>query len=519
MRGLTGNDTTCPVSLLLIVLVSYVTMNRNTMIQQLESRRSWDLCIIGGGATGLATALDASSRGLKTILLEQSDFVKGTSSRSTKLVHGGVRYLRQGNIKLVKEALRERGLLIRNAPHVVQNRSFIIPLYKWWEKPFYGIGLRIYDQLAGKLSLGRSRTLTPDETIDLAPALVRKGLRGSVLYYDGQFDDARLGISIAKTAALHGGILLNYFHVNGLLKNDGKVCGVAATDSTTGKTYEVFSRAVINATGVYADKIMKMDEAGHRALITPSQGIHVVVDKEFLPGNAAPLVPRTSDGRVLFADPWQDKVIIGTTDTLVERILPEPVPVQEEIDFILHEIARYLDQPPCVKDVKSIFAGLRPLVKGNRKKTSALSRDFLISTSDSGLISIIGGKWTTCRHMAEKVMDLTTGRLNMTAEKCITRALRLSEPGDLFIPVSLDSIDQDRLTMLVKYGIEHEMCVTVEDFLSRRTRQLILDARKALELAPHVATIMQKMLNRDEEWKITQLHNFNLLVANYLPKP
>jgi len=367
------------------------------MIQQLESQPEWDICIIGGGATGLGTALDAASRGFKTILFEQHDFAKGTSSRSTKLVHGGVRYLQQGNIKLVMEALRERGLLLQNAPHLVHNQKFVVPNYKWWEKTFYGIGLKIYDKMAGKLGLGPSQFLSREETLQYTPTLDPEELKGGVLYHDGQFDDARLAISIAQTAAQHGGILLNYFPVAGLLKMNKKVCGVWVKDSLTGKDYEVKSKVVINATGVFTDAIMRMDDTKHENIISPSQGIHLVVDKEFLPGDTAIMIPKTDDGRVLFAVPWHDKIVLGTTDTSVDNILAEPVPQQEEIEFILKHIGRYLSKDPQPSDVKSMFAGLRPLVKGKSKKTATLSRDHLNSIDYSGLITLTGSEWTTYR--------------------------------------------------------------------------------------------------------------------------
>ena len=313
-------------------------MNRSNFINQLERTKEFDICIIGGGATGLGTAVDAVSRGLKTVLFEQHDFAKGTSSRSTKLVHGGVRYLQQGNIKLVMEALRERGLLLKNAPHLVHNQKFIIPNYKWWEKSFYGIGLKIYDKMAGKLGLGPSQFLSKEETLQFAPTLDPEDLKGGVLYHDGQFDDARLAISIAQTAAHHGAAVLNYFPVNGLLKMNKKICGVWVKDFFTGKEYEVKSKVVINATGVFTDTIMKMDDTKHENIINPSQGIHLVVDKDFLPGDTAIMIPRTDDGRVLFAVPWHNKIVLGTTDTAVKEISPEPIPQQQEIEFILTHI-------------------------------------------------------------------------------------------------------------------------------------------------------------------------------------
>ena len=492
-------------------------MNRNKMIQEVESQPEWDVCIIGGGATGLGTALDAASRGFKTILFEQHDFAKGTSSRSTKLVHGGVRYLQQGNIKLVMEALRERGLLLQNAPHLVHNQKFVVPNYKWWEKTFYGIGLKIYDKMAGKLGLGPSQFLSKEETLQLAPTLDPEDLKGGVLYHDGQFDDARLAISIAQTAAQHGGSLLNYFPVSGLLKMNNKVCGVWVKDALTGKEYEVKSKVVINATGVFTDTIMKMDDAKHESIITPSQGIHLVVDKEFLPGDTAIMIPRTDDGRVLFAVPWHNKIVLGTTDTPVNNISAEPVPLQEEIEFILKHIGGYLSKDPQLSDVRSMFAGLRPLVKGKTKKTAALSRDHLISIGVSGLITITGGKWTTYRKMAEDVIDIAMKTFDLPDKPCITKELRLNGYDKPVTPAEIISLSEAVLKEIIKKSVQEEMCMTVEDFLSRRTRQLLLNAAEAIKVAPLVAKLMAGEMDKDENWIKKQIDTFNSIAKNYLP--
>ena len=487
------------------------------MIQQLDTQPEWDVCIIGGGATGLGTALDAASRGLKTILFEQHDFAKGTSSRSTKLVHGGVRYLQQGNIKLVMEALKERGLLLKNAPHLVHNQKFIIPNYHWWEKPFYGIGLKIYDKMAGKLGLGSSEFLSKEETLQYIPTLDPKDLSGGVLYHDGQFDDARLAISIAQTAAQYGATMLNYFPVSGLLKMNKKICGVWVKDSFSGKDYEVKSKVVINATGVFTDAIMKMDDAKHESIISPSQGIHLVVDKDFLPGDTAIMIPKTDDGRVLFAVPWHNKIVLGTTDTPVNDISAEPIPQQEEIEFILKHIGRYLSKDPQLSDVKSMFAGLRPLVKGKTKKTAALSRDHLISIGDSGLITITGGKWTTYRKMAEDVLDITVENYSLSAKPCATKELLLNGHDKEVMPAEISSLSTNELKTLIIKSVAEEMCMTVEDFLSRRTRQLLLDAQVAIDKAPVVAAMMAKEISKDENWIQQQIDNFNDIAKNYTP--
>ena len=481
------------------------------MIQQLSSQSTWDVCIIGGGATGLGAALDASARGLRTILFEQHDFAKATSSRSTKLVHGGVRYLQQGNIKLVMEALKERGMLMQNAPHLVHNQKFVVPNYKWWEGPFYGIGLKIYDWMAGKLGLGPSQFLSKEETLELAPTLDPEGLRGSIVYHDGQFDDARLALSIAQTASDHDGVVLNYCAVTDLLKAHKKVAGVRVKDILTGIEYEIKSKAVINATGIFSDELMKMDNAHHSRKIAHSQGIHLVVDKDFLPGNTAIMIPKTDDGRVLFAVPWHNKIVLGTTDTPVSKPSLEPVPKPEEIDFILTHIGRYLSKDPQLIDVRSMFAGLRPLVKGRTKKTAALSRDHLITISESGLITITGGKWTTYRRMAEDVIDVAIEKNNLPKTACSTAALKLHGHDQTgYPPDSVAMVD-------INKAVDDEMCFTVEDYLSRRTRHLLLDAKSAITAAPAVAKIMAAKMKKDESWISQQINDFTKLANFYIP--
>lgn len=488
------------------------------MIQQLEAVPEWDICIIGGGATGLGTAVDAATRGLKTILFEQHDFAKGTSSRSTKLVHGGVRYLQQGNIKLVMEALKERGLLLKNAPHLVKNQKFVVPNYKWWEGPFYGIGLKIYDWMAGRLGLGPSQFLSKEKMLALAPTLDPEGLRGGVVYHDGQFDDARLAIALAQTAAQHEAVVLNYFPVTGLLKTHGSIAGVKVKDAITGKEYEVKSKAVVNATGIFTDTLLHWDDPKHEKMISHSQGIHLVVDKEFLPGDAAIMIPRTDDGRVLFAVPWHNKIVLGTTDTAVKQPSLEPVPLPEEVSFILQHIGRYLSKDPDYTDIRSMFAGLRPLVKGKTKKTANLSRDHLVTTTESGLITVTGGKWTTYRKMAEDVVDLAIEENRLPEKKAVTKNLLLYGHDDRsMIPADLSLLNNEQLKVSIQKAIKEEMCITAEDFLSRRSRQLLLDAKKAIALAPLVASIMATETGKDELWIKNQTDEFNLTAKNYLP--
>jgi glycerol-3-phosphate dehydrogenase len=516
-------------------------VKRQEMIRELESRSVWDICIIGGGCTGLGIAVDAASRGYHTILLEKVDFAKGTSSRSTKLVHGGVRYLQQGNIKLVMEALRERGLLRKNAPHLVKNQSFVIPNYKWWENPFYGVGLKVYDWMAGSLGLGPSQFLSKEETMELAPTLDPEGLRGGVLYHDGQFDDARLAIHLAMTAADNGAALINYIGVNGLIKTNGSVAGVLATDTLSGNTYEIKAKAVINATGVFTNDILAMDDKLAQPLVTPSQGIHLVFDKKFLPSDTAIMIPKTDDGRVLFAVPWHNKIIVGTTDTPMSTVVEEPIALEEEIDFVMEHITRYLTEDPSYDDIRSIFAGLRPLVKGNTKNTATLSRDHHISVSESELITITGGKWTTYRRMAEDVLEIAAHKAGLRERECRTKDLRIhgySEANDFKAPLYYYGDDQQYIQSLIQkddglsellhpklpfikaeiiWAVQSEMCMTVEDALSRRTRALLLDARAAIESAPLVAELMAAELKKDTAWVEEQVKTFNTIANNYLP--
>lgn len=511
------------------------------MIAALEARGSqqWDICIIGGGATGLGVAVDAASRGFSTILLEQYDFSKGTSSRATKLVHGGVRYLQQGNVKLVTEALHERGILRRNAPHLVKNQSFIVPNYKWWEGPYYGIGLKVYDWMAGSLGLGKSRLLSREETLEMAPTLDAEGLRGGVLYHDGQFDDARLAIHLAQTAAEQGAVVLNYCKVEQLLKKDGAVSGVRARDAIGGAEWSIAAKVVINATGVFTDSILRMDDEAHQSIIAPSQGVHLMLDKDFLPGAAAILVPHTDDGRVLFAVPWHDKIIIGTTDTPVTQIDIEPRALPEEIDFILQQIGRYLRRAPGPGDIRSIFAGLRPLVKSSSRKTAELARDHLIVVSDSGVVTITGGKWTTYRRMAEDTVNTAIARGKLADRPCVTATLPIH--GAMTVnfddPQHYHGADAAKIRALaaerpewsgmlhprlpywkaeVIWAAKEELCMTVEDALSRRTRSLLLDAQAAIECAEPVAELLAAELGRDREWQLQQVAAFKKIAEGYL---
>ncbi len=488
----------------------------------------WDIVIIGGGATGLGAALDSATRGYKTLLLEQYDFGKGTSSRSTKLVHGGVRYLQQGNIKLVREALRERGYLLQNAPHLTSTQPFIVPVFSLWEKFYYSTGLRIYDLLSGKLSLGKTQVLGRKKTLAHLPALNPEKLSGGVLYYDGQFDDARLCTDLAVTASENGALLLNYTTVTGLLKTTNRISGLVCIDQLTNEQYTIQAKSVINATGVFTDAILRMDDAQKHEMVSPSQGIHLVVDASFFPGSDAMMIPKTDDGRVLFAVPWHNKVVLGTTDTPVSEILAEPRPLEEEIDFIIHHFNRYTTQTITRKDVKAIFAGLRPLVKTKSAgKTSLLARDHTLVISNSGLVTITGGKWTTYRRMAEDAVDNAVFIAKLEKRECLTKNMRI---GD-------EQKRQERINAIVKEepmlaenihpsfpyrmadavcACRFEMAKTLEDILARRTRILFLDAAAAIEVAAKLASLMKQELNHSSEWEKQQVADFTALAQQYL---
>ncbi len=517
-------------------------MDREELVSRLEEDAGyWDVVVVGGGATGLGTAVEAASRGYRTLLLEQHDFAKGTSSRSTKLVHGGVRYLQQGNISLVLEALHERGLLMQNAPHLVRNQSFVVPSYEWWNGPFYGIGLKVYDVLAGRLGLGSSRVLDVEETLERIPTIEQDALRGGVIYHDGQFDDARLAVNLVQTLFDEGGLGLNYMRVVGLIKSGEMVQGVEVTDQEGGGSYRVNARVVVNATGIWTDEIIHMDDPQAGELVAFSQGIHLVLPKRFLPGESAVMVPHTADGRVLFAVPWHDVVVVGTTDTPVEEALLEPKPLAEEVDFVLEHAAKYLEIDPGPEDVLSAFAGIRPLVSpGGTEDTSEISRDHYLKVSPSGLVTITGGKWTTYRRMGEDTIDQAALVAGLEPKESRTRSLRIhgwlknESMGTGFYYYGSDLALIDRLIhdrpelgerlhpglpyrgAEVVWGVRREMARTVEDVLARRTRALLLDARASMEMAPEVARLLAGELGRDEAWQQEQVEEYRSLAARYL---
>lgn len=527
--------------------VAPLASDRTQLIAALSSTRAVDMIVIGGGATGLGVALDASLRGLSVLLLESNDFAGGTSSRATKLVHGGVRYLAQGNIHLVREALHERSALLRNAPHLARPLSFIMPGYKFWELPFYGAGLKAYDALAGSASLGRTQCLGRQRTIDVLPGVRADGLRGSVQYWDGQFDDARLAVTLARTAAAQGALLLNYCRVIGLLHERGRLVGVQCQDTHGGTCHEIRARCIVNATGVWVDEIRRQDGAARGRepvpMVAPSQGVHVVVDSDFLPGDHALLVPRTEDGRVLFAVPWLGKVILGTTDTPRHDLAREPRPFAHELAFILDESAKVLRRAPRRGDIRSIWVGLRPLVRppadegGN---TKAISREHTVLVSPSGLVTVTGGKWTTYRAMAEDVLNqcVVSGLLDplpacRTADfslvgaptdgaalrSSLTRSSDLQEYGSeapwvASLPGGDEVLAPGLTAAMVRFAARYEYARTVEDVLARRHRMLFLDAALAADLAPRVAAILREELDADPH-----LATFVVLARQYAELP
>ena len=521
-------------------------MNRAEMLGRATARSEpWDMVIVGGGATGVGVAVDAAARGYDVLLLEQCDFGKGTSSRSTKLVHGGVRYLEQGNISLVMEALKERGLLRQNAPHLVSDLGFVVPNYEWWEAPFYGVGLKVYNLLAGRYGFGVSEMLSREETLERLPTIKTEGLRGGVVYYDGQFDDARLLINLVATAAEQGAALLNYAPVTALTRDaEGFVDGVVARDLESGRELRAQAKVVINAGGPFCDAVRRLAQPEAAPLIAPSQGIHLVFDGSFLPGGNAIMVPHTSDGRVMFAIPWHGHTVVGTTDTPIEQATLEPRPFEEEIEFVLETAGRYLRKPIGRADVLSVFVGIRPLVRsGDARNTSALSRDHTIHIDASGLLTVTGGKWTTYRNMAEDCVNQAATLARLPEKPCPTRSLNIHgfhREAEAFGPLSVYGSDALLIQDLTRaepalgaplhpalpccgaevvWAARFEMARTVEDVLARRTRALFLNARAAIAMAPRVADLLGRELGKDEAWRNAQIAAFHEVARGYLITP
>ena len=518
-------------------------MNRDKILKTASKfSEPYDIIVIGGGATGIGIALEASTRGYKTLLLEMSDFTKSTSSKSTKLVHGGVRYLAQGDIALVREACIERGRLLKNAPHLVKNQSFVIPTFGWFDEIKFTVGLMFYDFLAGRYSLGRSYRISKKKAIEKVPVFNKDIITAGVVYHDGQFDDSRLAVNVLQSAYEHGAYILNYMEVINLVKDaKGIISGVVAKDLESGTQYTFQGKTVVNATGVFADDILRMDTPTHERSIVPSQGIHIVLPKKFLPGNYAVMIPKTSDGRVLFAIPWHNEIVVGTTDTLIDTPSLEPKALDSEIEFILSTTGKYLTMQPKRSDVLSVFAGLRPLAapKAKGRKTKEISRSHKIIKSESDLFTIVGGKWTTFRKMAEDMIDTIEQHKLWKKTQSKTHNLKLhgyKKEVDYSDPYYFYGTDKESILNLaetepgmnrvisqkfklikaqVVWSVRHEMARTLEDLLSRRIRCLILDAREAVRIAPDVASIMAEELGRDKSWEESQVKTFEELAKSY----
>lgn len=512
---------------------------REAQLARLATVGPFDLLVIGGGATGAGIAVDAASRGYRVALCEQDDFGKGTSSRSTKLVHGGVRYLEQGDVKLVRDALYERGLLLRNAPHLVYRLPTVLPLYRLWEPAYYRIGLMAYDLLAGRLGFGRSKRLSRAATIEALPTIRQEGLRGGVRYYDGGFDDARLLINLIQTAVEHGAVCVNHTRIERLIQANGKVVGGEAVDLETGKSYEVRAKVVVNAGGPYGDAVRRLAAPDAKDWIQPSQGIHLVLDRSFLPGENALIVPKTSDGRVVFAIPWHGSTLVGTTDTGLDETPLEPTPLRNEIDFLLETINGVLSKPVAESDIRSVFAGLRPLVKkDSTQSTSKLGRDHSVRIDDAGIVTMLGGKWTTYRKMAEDGVDHCVELAGLPPAPCRTKELSIRNDGSAATDkrfahygadanavaefVASDPAFAERLDEELPYtvgeavwAIRHEMARTVEDVLSRRLRMLLLNAQAASRAAPKAAELLANELGHNADWIAAELERFNTLADGY----
>lgn len=520
-------------------------MQRSQTIEAISSApdKIWDIIIIGGGATGLGAGVDAASRGYQTLVLEKFDFAKGTSSRSTKLVHGGVRYLAQGDIPLVLEALHERGLLKQNAPHLVKNLEFIIPNYDWWAGPFYTAGLKVYDLMAGRLGFGPSVHISKQAAMQAIPNLVEDGLKGGVIYHDGQFDDSRLAVNLAQTINDKGGYVANYCAVTALLKDaDGMIEGVRFHDTEGNNSFSVKAKVVVNATGVFVDQIHAMDQPCMPKTVVPSQGVHIVLDKSFLRGDSAIMIPKTEDDRVLFAVPWHNQVIVGTTDTPGVEPTIEPRAMEEEVNFILDTAAAFLRKAPTRSDVLSIFAGLRPLAAPEQpgEETKEISRGHKLTISHSGLISVIGGKWTTYRRMGEDIVDKAMLLGGLQSKACATQHMPIhgyvQTPCNDY-PLEVYGADAAGIEEIIRqhselaqplhpdlpyikaevlWAVREEMALCVEDFLARRTRALFLNARASMQIAPVVAALMANELGFDPAWEEQQVRQYNENAQGYI---
>ncbi len=518
-------------------------MKREEQIERLrKSQNIWDFVVIGGGATGLGCAVDAASRGYSVVLLEQDDFAKCTSSRSTKLVHGGVRYLQRGDVMLVLEALRERGRMKANAPHLVKDQAFVIANYTYWDNFLYFCGLTFYDMLSFGFGYGRSKFIRKASVLKRLPAIRKEGLKGGIVYHDGQFDDSRMAVNLAQTCIEQGGVVVNHIKANEILHDErGKVCGVIAVDQETHESFTLKAKSVINAAGIFVDEVMTLDKPGHKPMVKPSQGVHLVLDMKFLQGNDALMVPKTSDGRVLFAVPWHGRVVVGTTDVLRDHPESEPRALDEEINFILQTAGLYMRPAPTRKDIITVYAGQRPLAapKNEGKKAHEISRSHKIIVSANGLITITGGKWTSYRLMAEDTIDKAIAMHLVEARKCVTKHLKIhgwrpnpdltnhcyvygSDEPALHELESTDAEFQKKISPKYDYtvgevvwAVRHEMARTIDDVLARRVRLLYIDAREALRVAPEVAQVIARERNLPQSWVDSQVLEFDSIARNF----
>ena len=470
---------------------------REDMLAQLREDVLWDVVVIGGGATGTGIAVDAASRGLKVVLLEAQDFSAGTSSRSTKLIHGGVRYMKNPrDWGLVREALKERRLLIQNAPHLVHSKPFILPCYKKWEREFYTVGLGIYAAMTyGGYGIGRTSSLSREETMSRLPGVKAEGLMGGVQFYDGQFDDARLAVALMRTAHDQGALTLNYMPVTGIEYRGGWIQSVTATDKETGEEFRIRTKMVFNAAGAWVDPIRRMIDPEASTLVQVSRGSHILLDKSFMPGETGMLIPKTRDGRVLFAIPWHDMLLVGTTDVEQREADFDPKVSDEEIDFMIETASGYLDKPITRADVKATFAGLRPLFNpqatGSAGGTAKVSREHAVLPEFGNMITVTGGKWTAYRKMAEHAMTEATLRHLVAPRLCVTKTLPILndetwDPAVLEVEAERSDAADDKVVAYALYCREFEAARTAEDVLFRRLRLGQMNEARTNELLPKV---------------------------------
>ncbi|HVG04420.1 MAG TPA: glycerol-3-phosphate dehydrogenase/oxidase [Burkholderiaceae bacterium] len=467
-------------------------IDRERLLAQLRERREWDVVIIGGGATGLGIALDASARGFRTALIEARDFASGTSSRSTKLIHGGVRYLAQGNVKLVREALSERALLLANAPRLVRPLKFIVPCYRLLEREFMRVGLGIYDALAGRQGIGDTHWLSRAETIARLPGVKTHGLLGGVEYWDAQFDDARLAIALMRTAVRTGAVAVNYVEAERIDIAGGRVGAIVAHDVLSAERFELRAKVVFNTTGVWADQVRRQLDATAAPLTVVSRGSHIVVPSSFLPGAAGMMIPRTTDGRVLFAIPWRERLMIGTTDVAANGPTWTPEASEAEIDFILATARSYLQAAPSAGDVLATFAGLRPLFSPRAAHaTKTISREHAIVIERQNLITVIGGKWTTYRKMALDALNQAATAGLLDARLCTTAGITLDvdesvEAACSAAEASVLAGGGADIASYVRLAARHEQAHRGEDVIARRLRVESIDRAAALKAMPAV---------------------------------